>query len=116
MNSSPVLMQVENAINIEYLTERLKEKSPVLVSFQNSTCEICQIRARKLTIILSTLNEGVFKDLILLKVDTANSHFDHYNSDLHISTHPTIIIFKEQKEMFRFNTIQNFEYLVQQQL
>ena len=107
---------VENAKNIEYLYNKLKEKSPVIVNFQNSDCDIYRIRAGKLTNIISKLNERIFKDLLCIRVDTANSQFDDYNYDLHISTHPTIIIFKEQKEVFRFNTIQNFKYLVQHQL
>ena len=109
-------MLVTIAKNIKYLNDKLKEQSPVIVNFQNSTCDICQIKSRKLTDIISNLKEGVFKDLLCIKVDTAISQFDDYNYDLHISTHPTIIIFKEQKEVFRFNTIQNFQYLVQQQL
>lgn len=102
-------MLVENVQTIDTLNQKLNETSTVIMSFQNSTCDICHLRAKKLSVITSNLSDGLFKDLLLIKVDTAKSQFEHFNYDLHISTHPTIIIFKDQKEMLRFHTVKNFE-------
>jgi hypothetical protein len=109
-------MIIENVLNVEDLDEKLKNKYSVVIIFQNSTCDICRIRSVKLSGIISKLAHGIFEDLLCIKVDTARSQFDHYNYDLHISTHPTIIIFKEQREVFRFHTIQNFEQEIQTKL
>ena len=102
-------MLVENVKTMDNLNQKLKKTTNVVMNFQNSACDICRLRSKKLSDIISDLNYGVFKDLLAIKVDTANSQFEHFNSNLHISTHPTIIIFKEQKEVFRFHSILNFE-------
>jgi thiol-disulfide isomerase/thioredoxin len=109
-------MLVENVQSMDTLNQRLKENSVIIVNFQNSTCDICRLRSKKLSNIISKLNYGFFKDLVTLKVDTANSHFEHFNYNLHICTHPTIIIFIDQKERFRFHSIRNFEYELKNQL